>query len=322
MAAVAMVSCSKSAESDVEVDFGKFPEAKSLAGEVRTIECDDVYVPGALAVTDSGYMVYLYDSEYFISVTDTAFRQQRLIAHKGQAPGEVTAVSGSFGRPLDDSGLLSVYDPHAVKMYGYQSGGDGALQEVMAFPTDFAAYAPLSVVRLKTGSYAAPRGDFRYGMVMYDPATSATTLCPTGLKTVDETKPLADHVSMRDMSYSARNGIVAEIYGSMPVVVLHDETGAVVRTITVKSIEPQKKEYDRLSDVFRSVALTDDLIWLLYGDEELMDCAHVLAMSYEGEPRAHYVIKPTSVITIDEKRGLIIAVNPNADDEAIVTYRY
>lgn len=315
-----ITSCDTTDEKDVVVSFKSFPQEQRLNGTVQTIDRNEPCVPGKVVATDNGYLVFMYESEYFLSVTDLNFKEVARVAHKGNGPGEVTGV-GTFGQKLNEDGLYSVFDHNAFVLYGYNPESNAPLKEITHFPNEFKAYAPWKLVQLKNGSYMAPRGDFKYGTILYDPAAGTTTELPIGLTGIDEQNPITAAVSKHILNYSRKNGIIAELYGSTPVIILRDETGAIVRTITFDDLIAQKDEYGNPTDIFNDVILTDDYIWLLYGDYELSKDAHVLVMSYKGEPKANYVIPFTSGISLDVKRKLIISVDPNNEEAPIVTYK-
>jgi hypothetical protein len=319
---IGMVSCEKSDNEDVNISYTTFPKSQKLSGTIRTIDRDDVYIPGKIAVTDNGYMVFLYDSDHFISVLDKNFKEISVIAPKGEGPGEVVGVSGTFGQKLDKNGLLSVYDSYKFKLYGYNPESGKSLQEVISFPSDFSSYAPINVIKLANGCYVSPRGDFKYGMIMYNPSNSETSLWPIGIADINEQNPDYSVVSLRDVDYSEKNGIIAEIYGSTPIVILHNEDGKIVRTIKIEGIDATNKDDNRLSDVFKNVVLTDKYIWLLYGDSDLSQENHVLVLSYDGTPIADYIIQSTSEIDVDYTNKLLIAVDPNNEDANIMTYEF
>jgi hypothetical protein len=277
-------------------------------------------VPGKVGVTDDGYLIYIYDSDYFISVTDKSFKETAIAAHKGNGPGEVQGISGTIGQKLDNNGLLSLFDPYTYKLYGYNPKKTEPLITVMTFPTEFSQYTPINVIKLKNGCFIAPRGDFKYGMIMYNPETNTTTTLPIGLSDIDEQNPEYAYVSLRVIAYSEKNGIVAEIYGCTPTVILRDESGNVIGTIKIDDFAKNDNN-GKPAKVYNSIALTDKYIWLLYGDFMTSDNSHVYVLTYAGEPIADYLIKAASSIAIDEKEKLIIAVNPNSEDNGIVTYK-
>jgi hypothetical protein len=325
LACTMIVACQPSGDKaitgDVVVPCKSFPKEIKLDGKTQIIERNEPYVPGKAIVTEDGYWVYLYDSDYFISVTDKSFKEVATIAHKGNGPGEVQGVSGALGQKLSDDGLLAIFDPYTYKLYGYNSKKAEPLTTIMEFSTEFTQYTPMSVIKLKNGCYIAPRGDFKYGTIMYNPKTNATETLPIGLSDVNEQHPEYDYVSMRDIDYSEKNGVVAEIYGRTPTVILRDESGNVIGTIKIDGFR-LKNDDGKPANVFNSIALTDDYIWLLYGDTKTSENSHVYVLTYSGEPVADYSIKATQNIAIDTKEKLIIAVDPNNDENSIVTYKY
>jgi hypothetical protein len=317
------ISCSQSAINEKDIDPKSFPEAQTLSATPMQIPDDDVYVVGSAAVTNDGYLFYIYDSDCFLLSVDSAFTSVTKVAFKGQGPNELQGVSGTFGQTLDDNGSVSILDPYAAKFYSYNPANDGRLDVELEIPTAMSKNTPFNVIKLKNGAYVSPRGDFKYGMISYTPNDSAAIEWPIGIKFADLKHPNQQYVSRRNISYSSENGIIAEIYGSYPAVVLHNEDGSVNATFTFNAFasEITANTHDgQLPRCFNHVCLTKNNIWLLYEDPSNYNRNIVLVLDYSGEPTAQFYIQPASNMSIDEKRKTIIAIDPNNDDANIQFY--
>lgn len=318
-----LASCEKKhpTGTDVIIEFDEFPQQAPLEGTFVEIEGPDVYVPGKAKVLSDGYMFYLYDCDYFLSVTDTCFRETAKVAFHGPGPNEINGVGMAFGQSLDDHGNLLVYDPYTFHLYSYSTTDSTAtLNQILEMPSEMAAYTPFNVIKLNNGNYVSPRGDFKYGMIAWDPETGMVKEWPLGLTDVNPEEPEYNHVSMRVTAYNKKHGLLSEIYGQLPTVILHDDTGNVVNTITINGLEPDLGKVAKDYDILDEVVLTDKLIWILYENPMDEDTCIVLVMDYDYSPLAKFEIAAAQTIAVDEKRGKLIAVHANSEEYAIMAY--
>ena len=313
-----VVSCQTGEPEGVNINFQDFPNAIiPTYTEIPSIDETFPYVIGNVASIPSGYMVYLYDNEYLIGLTDRSFRLVRLTCRKGPGPEEINGISGKFGQMLDSTGdILSVFDPYTSSLHILDSK-TGILKKDMRFPDAMSRYHPFNVTRLKNGNYISPRGDFKYGMVSFNPDNNEITEWPVGLKNIDVAHPVENHVNMRAYDYNDKNGIIAEIYGSLPHVITHNEQGEILRILT---IENMPREADDSTDFFYDICLTDDFIFLLWGDPSVDPESIILVMTHDGRPAACMKIRPTYTISADIHNNSIITTNPNIDEANIVIY--
>lgn len=324
LAFIATLTACQDKEGVVRFGHDSFPSSMLLTGDTLQLPIDDTCIPGAVRVADKGYMVYLYNADCFLAYTDADFTSATKLAVRGHGDGEVAGVSGAFGQAVGDDALMSVFDPTSCKVYGWNTTSGNKLKDVLTLPEGMVKYAPLSVLRMKSGKYIATRGDFQYGIVCYDPATGTTTEWPLGVVEAYREHPDNNHVSLRDMSYCESQGVIAEIYGGFPTAILHDESGEVIKTLTFDGFHAEAQQ-DEQADCFKSVCLTDNYIWLLYkgseNTERKDDYDHVFVLKHNGKPVADFQIPPTSTMEIDPQRRLILTADPNDDVAPLRRYQ-
>lgn len=301
-------------ESNNIVDYNSFPDIINPKGKVVSINSDSILMIGKVEAIPTGYMVYLYHNENFIGLTDDSFKLTKLTAHKGQGPQEVNGVSGKFGQVIDDN--LSIFDPYSFTLFGINPE-TGNIKKIVDFKKTMAKYNPFNVIQLKNGAYISPRGDNKYGIVCFDPNLKEVKEWPIGLKDIDIDSPEESHISMRAFDYNPKNGVVAEIYGALPSIILHNESGEIIRVLTIEGL-PRK--IDKNLDYFSDICLTDDYIFLLWGDPSEDSSSLVLVMTYDGKPVSNLKIRPTQTLSLDIPKRSIISTNVNFDDSNVMIY--
>lgn len=314
---VGMSSCVNKCESPASIIFGSIEESRLLEGDTLDTLLDDIYILGDVAVIDDGYVFYQYDSDCFLLYFNPDTGRQVPFAVKGEGPGEITSVSGTFGQALDSSGSFTVFDPNKSKLFSCSRANDFTLEERCAYPSGFKKYVPFNILVLKNGKYVSPRGDFKYGMVAYDSQSGDVMEWSLGYEFDDLEHPDGDIVSSRSVSYSPKNGLVAETYGKLPVVILHDEEGDISGLVRYK---PSDAPVSGESMTIHDTALTDNLMWILCSDPDAEVNSIVYVLNYEGNEVACFEITPSITITIDVERRKLIAVNPNNDGANAISY--
>lgn len=315
------VSACQSGDEMCHFKLSSFPVTDTLAGKAVHLPIGEPYVPGALETAGDGYLVYLYDADCFLVYVNDTWEEACRVAPKGEGPGEVLGVSGTFGQPLEKENWHSVYDPYACKLYGWDTVERGALHQVKAFPMDWGKYAPGNVIRLSSGKFVATRGDFQYGLVCCGAEEHHVQEWTSG-EEVEKLKGVRSaYTSLRDLSYDVEHEVMAEIYGSCPFVILHDTAGTVIRTLAFDDY-PLKtwREYEDPQECFTSVCLTSRYLWLLYGDTSQSGQGHVFVLQHDGTPVADLLIHPASTMAVDTRRGVIITVHPDREEHAIMAY--
>lgn len=310
-----LISCSGEDGKEVHVSLDAFPGAVELAGDTLRLPSDSIFVPGAIAPVDGGYLVFLYDNPCFLAAVDSSFTSMSMLAPKGEGPGELSGVS-SFGQPVGQDGEVAIYDPYSQTMYSCRPFVSPELNLLERLPESASSYSSGRILRLNSGKYVTPRGDFRYGMIAFAPSDTAVTEWPLGIAVNDPEHPKSNHMSLRGIAYEPDRGVVAEIYGGIPSVILHDENGDIVRVITLDELRRDDPE----ADCINKVCLTRDRIWMLYGDDDIDSDYTVFVTDYEGTPIGRIRINPTSTMEIDEARGQLLTVDPNNDEANIVAY--
>ncbi|MCM1111001.1 MAG: TolB-like 6-bladed beta-propeller domain-containing protein [Clostridium sp.] len=305
---------------DIEKQFCEFPVSITLEGERIYMPDSVIRVLGMADVVDSGYVYFLYDSPFALSASDTEFKNFTEFARKGQGPGEVAGVSAMFSTKSSGDGF-TVYDPYRMKLYGTSFGSGFVLNELSAFPDDYIKYSPSQVFCIGDGTYVGARGDFNYGLVAYNPAASTVAEWPLG-DDFDTVDPVYEEVATRSIGYNRKNGVVGEIYGAYPVVILHDETGRIVGRYRYTGYAAHTAPDNQPADCFMDLELTDSYIWILYGDQDESESSKILVLDYAGEPIAELVIESTSSLAVDEKNRKILSIDPNNDDGNLTVYNF
>lgn len=311
-------SCINKSETEtISISFKDFPLLEVREDTIVSLESTEPLIVGATRPIRSGYMMYLYDNENFICLTDTMFKPTMMVAPKGMGPTELMGVSGIFGQLIEDGdSLVSIFDPYKSSIYALNIN-DGTLQGYIDFPNTMSQYAPFNVIKLKNGEFISPRGDFRYGMIAYNPHKNEVKEWPIGLDAIDVDHPDENHVSMRAYDYNPKNGLIAEIYGIIPTIVIHDESGNIIRTISITGF-PRVK--DDTADYFRDICMTDEHMLVLCGDPSVDDVNYVIVLTHAGMPVASYKIRPTHTISFDSSKSRLITINPEIDGGNIAVY--
>jgi hypothetical protein len=314
-ALVTLNSCDEK-KSGMHVEVDTFPKTETLQGTPVNIQDSVIRVLGNVEATDNGYIFYQYGAKNLLLATDRDFHPVMEFAPKGEGPGEVNNVSSLYGQKLDN-GLLSVFDSSARKMYGANPMNGYRLAEVENFTdTDFNVWR---IAKMKNGTYVGARGDYRYGLIAIGPDRNVTEW-PVGYEFEDLQSPREEHMSLRDLDYNAERGILGEIYGSLPVVILHDESGKVVKTIAYTGFKEVKNENGMLPDCFVTIRLTSDYVWILKGDEDTDANSEIFVFDYEGNPVASLTIPYAQTITVDEATNRILAIDANQEENNVMLY--
>lgn len=317
IALTAIITACSSSDTG-EVNFCEFPKTVTLEGKTIILPDDECRVFGMADVVDDGYVYFSYDNPFALSASDKDFAHFNDFARKGQAPGEVSGVSPLFAVNPSNS-CFTVYDPYLMKMYETSFDSNLALKELISFPDEYKRYSPTQVVKLKNGSYVGARGDFNYGLVSFNPDSSAVAEWPLGAN-FDLNAPVSDEVSMRAISYNLHRRIIAEIYGTLPFVILHDENGDIVGKYNYSGYSQHTAPDNNIADCFMDLELSDSYVWLLFGDPDESDESRVFTLDYEGNPIAEFIISPTYSIAVDEQKRRLISINPDTEDGNITIY--
>lgn len=308
---LAMSGCS--GDDGRNVSFLTFPKEIKLEGMAIHMPDSLPYVIGEVNPVGGGYWCYIYQSDKFLMAVDSAFNPTALFAHKGGGPGEITGVSGKFGQSLGDDGLFSVFDCNSVTVYGTNRNLEYQLEKVMALDS-LRKYAVIGIIRLKNGSYIARRGDFSCGIVEYNPSAKAINKWPVGFSPEDQPVSEARLNELNSMDYNPERGIIADVYNCFPTVVLHDESGAVVKTISYEGYDADGSD-EAPEDCFEKVRLTDDYVWLLYNENGDEKHNSVFVVDYEGNAVARLKVGKANSFCVDQDRQRLITVNPGSDSE-------
>ena len=310
------VSCHRNeGKNTLTVDFSEFP-TENVDSLHITVHPDSIYLIGSIKSIPDGYMMYIYDKENAYLITDKTFKYMMETVHKGESPEEVRSGGTKYGQVLDTNGNVAISDPYKHTFYALDTK-TGILGKLIDFPQEFSRYSPSKSVKIKDGSFVSPRGDFQYGLVSFNPETDQVYQWPVGIEDIDTEHPISSHVSMRVIDYNQKNGIIAEIYGELPFIVLHNENGEIVKIITLKGTPRESKEgYDFIGDL----KLTDDYIIVLWGDTEIDNENTILFMSYDGKPIKQIKIQPAQSFDFDEEFNRILTTNTEWEDTNLIIY--
>ncbi len=310
-----MASCHS--DKSIDTSFKDFPKSFQLEGRAVSLSDSTIRCLGSASVSDDYYVFFTYDAPYLFTTTDKEFKNIREFGKKGEGPGE---INGSFATCYPEAhNSFGIYNSSAKKMYSVDIDSSLNLSETISFPENFNNYDPIRVQELDNDNYVGIRGDFRYGLVCYNPENGEVTEWPLG-GDFDIDNPDPDEVSIRVINYNKDKGIIAEIYGSYPTIILHNEDGSILKRITYTGYEKHKKDNDRANNCFGNLVLGGKYIWVLYGDKNEMENNIVFCLDYEGNPIAELVIEPTGTIAIDEKENRILAIDPNKEEKNLMVY--
>lgn len=320
MGTIILHSCASSSKHE-EIAFGKFHNTIELTGEDLTLSANDSLVIGSVQCIDDGYLFYTLKSDSLLVASDTTFSRMQKMVKRGSGVNELKSISGIYGHKLNNTDLLSVYDPNTYVLYGINPLRDDSIRIYHEFKDSFRRYSPPNLIQREDGIIIAPRGDSEYGLIAYDPMSGTIKEWPRGLKHENPDISYEDELSLRYLSYNPENRMTGEIYGCNPKIILHDEGGNIVSVFRYDSYKPHKNSYGVTSECFRKVLLTKNYIWLLYGDPYDDENSHVFIIDYEGTPIADLIIEAAYDFTINSKNDKIIAVNPDSDDFQIKSYK-
>ena len=312
-------SCNDKNAQTINTRSELFHKAETLDG--RHVEFDTIPgVVGLLTPVDSLYFCYLYDSEHYIMITDRDFNILGYTARKGGGPGEVIQISTLFGNILKNTDF-AVLDPNKRTVYGCDLNHWNDMTPRLELATVTDVPTPLYLQELKNGKYLMAPMDYQYGLYTYDQAVDSVYHWPIGPDLPENKKHYIS--SGRRFAYNQTNDIVAEYYSVLPLLILHNVNGDVVRIFQYDDM-PRWENIDGDSEnLISGICLTDNCIFTLLGDcdstGDPKDIQSVLVTDYEGHPVVRLNIKPAYSISIDKDYRRLIAVNPD-EDENITIY--
>lgn len=274
-------------------------------------------VVGAVRAYDDSYILFLYDSDNFLMIADSTFTPVAYSAPKGQGPSEVQWVTSEYGYPCGRDSF-HVFDPYSKRLYRTDLSG-APLDEVFTPGESLIAASPRALLPMSDGHFAGLYGTSRYGMFDYDPENDSINIWPVGVEELEAKKDERTNysvTSLRSMAYEPTRKLVGEIYGKIPVAVIHNEDGSVygvIRSGDMPDIDLIKEE-DK--EEYHHIRMTTNYIYLLHGDAE---CS-IIAYDYDLKPVAKMSIRPASHFDVDAGRRRFVAVDPNSDSTNIMVY--
>ncbi len=314
-----LISCSNRKDSTILISPDKFIKSETLEGQ--TISFDTIPgIVGSVIPVDSLYFCYLFRSDNYLMVTDRDFNILGYTAHRGGGPGEVSQISFLYGKILKDADFC-VLDPNKRMVYGCYLDNWNQLVPKLDLSLDSNIPTPLYLQEMNDGKYLMAYMDYEYGLYTYDPCNNSISYWPIGLDLPEEKK--YDISCGRGMSYNKANDIAAEFYSSLPVLILHNGEGEVVRIIQYADMPLLNSLTDDSPIMIEDVWLTDNCIFTLLGDgcipADTDGGKPILVTDYKGNPIVRLNIKQASSFSIDEEYHRLITVNSD-EDENIAVY--
>ena len=314
--ALLVASCSNKDTNIVRIT--ELPESIQLAGTPVYISSEEPLIVGNIESIGDRLILYLYNNENFLASVDSQFGDVIYFAHKGDGPGELSGISGKYNMRSSKYGEYLLFDPYKKKIFSYTQSDGYNLSLICDFKEFKVKYYPQKILLLKDGNIVSPLQN-TYGLQMYDKEQEKIIDWPLGYE-FDKKRPIEEHIVLRAFDYDPILGLVGEIYGSFPSLILHNEGGGVELRIDFPIFKAIKKEEGDLSEVFKDIQMTDKYIYLLYGDEEIEEFNKVIQLSYEGVIVKVMDIYPASTILVEEDKNRIFGVNPNEEEYNVVEY--
>lgn len=315
---IGLTACDKGHDGNEIIALESFPEETVLQGSA--VEFDTIMgVVGSAEVLDSAYMFYLYDSDHFIMQTDKDFNIAGYKARKGQGPGEFSGISTAFGDILADGGF-GVGDPYNSRLYEYKGENYDSLTLVADLWGALGNIGAWRMIQTSDSTVIAILLAHEYGIKEVNTRTGERSDWPLGYDLDENAQNKNAITSFRALSHNRRNGLTGEIYGGLPVLILHDGEGNVWKRMAYGNIPATETiEYGTHSPL-RGVRLGDKYIYLLCIEDKEQPYAHILVTDYDGNAVGKLKIEYAQTFTVDEEAGRIIAVNPNVDERGLMVY--
>lgn len=312
------ISCIDKNEYSVRVNIEDFLHTESLEG--TDIELDTI--PGICASVvpvDSLYFCYLFKSDNYLMVTDRDFNILGYTAHIGAGPGDVSQISFLYGKILKNV-EMAVLDVNKSEVLGCNLGNWGLLTPRLGASSLAGLPAPLYLLQLNNGNYLSAPLDYEYGLYSLDITDGRVEEWPVGIDLPDDKKYAI--TSSRWVSYNPSKDIVVEYYSVLPILILHNADGEVIKHIQFGDMPKFDDINENSPFLIADICLTDKYIFILLENNDQSDLLDevsvILATDYDGRPVGSFTIKAATSISIDASCKRLIGVNPNAEHNITV----
>lgn len=306
-------SCAKQDKPKV-IEIDSYAYEGTLTG--KPLEFDTIVgSPGRITVFGDNLLVNLYQSKNSVMMLDENFKISGLGFSVGHGPEEILSTMGSFGQLLPDQ-VIAVHDYNRNEI-AVTNGEDftTGLKKIK-LPKIVGKISPRRILQLNDGRYVMSKSR-NYGLATCD-ANDSTVDWPLGLTELDSANPNIDIPSQfpRPISYARGRGIVGEIYGHIPAVILHNEDGSIHSVLKFGEI-PDVRTINIASErAIGSFMLGEKYIYVLLGDKDDTEM-NVAIIDYDGNGVAKITIDPAASIAVNENKKYM-AVTGRMTDEIMI----
>lgn len=279
-------------------------------------------IPGVIGMvqkSDSSYFFYLYRSDHCLMETDSDFNIRGFAAKIGEGPHEVRGVAPVYGDILN-SGATGFLDPYTFVLYRLSDSLPRQAVEVVDFAGDLAQYQPLYSFSTSDSTYVIVPGIYQYGLIGYNAASHTIDTWPVGYTAFDTENPVKHITSFRDAAFNKKHGIIAETYGKLPLLILHNTNGDITSMLAYGDLPDIDTLQEDDPDPFAAIKLTDNNIYILYRDNDEAPRNDILVIGYDGTLIATLGVDAAYTFEVDPDCRRIICINPNDDDAAVKFY--
>lgn len=301
-----------------EIRLTSFPETVELTG--ATVAFDTIQGSiGVVQLVDSSYYCWMYGSDNFIMKTDRDFNIRNFTCRKGEGSGEVTGISATYGDILAD-GSPGVVDPYRYLLYRIDEDRNDSLSVVGDFGVLIDRILPRDILQITDTEYVIVPATYDYGLVSYSEGSDSLIRWPLGYDFGPVETPVQYITAMRAVDLNRKRGVIGEIYGGLPLLILHDMSGKVFRRITYGPVPEISSLNAASNDPFTDIKLTDNHIYILYRESPDADSSHILVTDYDGNPVVRLIVAPTYTFEIDPDKRRIICVTPRPEEGNLTVY--
>lgn len=276
-------------------------------------------VIGVVRHINRRYYCYMYKSPYCIMSMDEDYKNPSFYARKGEGPNDIYGMSTIYGEILQDS-EIGIFDPYTAKIYQVIESNPDSIKLICDLQKKLAIYVPMDVFCIDKVNYLFVPGTYEYGLMSYVTTTDSIVRWPMGYDFGDLENPNQYITSFRALDYNRKNNVIAEIYGGLPVIILHDVTGKVINRVSFGIIPKIKEITAKTINKVADIRLTDSYIYILYREDDADNRDEIFVLNYDLEAVYRFHIDEAYTIEIDTANKRLICVNPEREDANLMTY--